>query len=157
MSFFNKNDIVEMAVKMEQNGFAFYDEVLQRQDLDAEMMKIITRLRDDEKEHEKTFLELRNQIDVKDLQDSPSWQDAGLYLESVVESHVFKDAAKAIQLAQKAKDKQELLQHALQFEKDTILFFFSISKQLENKKAQQALDAIINEETTHIRKLRALL
>ena len=157
MSFFNKNDIVEMAVKMEQNGFAFYDQALQRNDLDAETKKILTKLRDDEKEHEKTFLALRNKIDNFDLQDSPSWKEAQIYIESVVDSHVFSSEDSAIQLAQKAKDAGELLKYAVQFEKDTILFFFTFSRYVKEQKANAAVDAIINEEASHIRKLRELI
>ena len=59
-------------------------------------------------------------------------------------------------MAQKAKDVKELISHAIQFEKDTILFFFTFSRHVKGQKADETLDAIINEEATHIRKLREL-
>ena len=154
MIFFTKNEIVEMAVKMEQNGYAFYDQALQRTDLDEETKAILLKLRDDEKEHEKTFLALRNKIDNVDLSESPSWEDAQFYMESFVESHVFNETGKAIQLAQKAENAAELLKYAIQFEKDTLLFFFSLSRNIKGLKAEEAVDAIIDEETIHINKLR---
>ncbi len=157
MSFFTKNDIIEMAVKMEQNGYAFYDKALQRKDLDDKTKAILTKLRDQEKQHEKTFLALRNKIDNLDLRESPSWEEAQSYIESVVESHVFNEPGKAIQLAQKAENVAELLKFAIQFEKDTILFFFAFSKHVKGHKADEAVNAIINEEATHISKLRELL
>ncbi|MDO9577025.1 MAG: ferritin family protein [Candidatus Cloacimonadales bacterium] len=157
MSFFTKNDIIEMAVKMEQNGYAFYDEALQRKDLDAETQAILTKLRDEEKQHEKTFLALRSKIDNLDLRESPGWKEAKSYIESMVESHVFNDEGKAIQLAQKAENATELLKYAVQFEKDTILFFYTFSRYVQEKKADEAVNAIINEESKHIRLLRELI
>jgi rubrerythrin len=157
MSFFSKNDIIEMALKMEQNGYAYYDMALQKTELPKEAVSILTRLRDEEKKHEQTFLELRTKIDDLELTDSASWADAQLYIESIIESHVFNSEEAAIKLAQNAKTREELLQHAIQFEKDTILFFFSIARHIENHKAKDALDQIINEEASHIRILRSLI
>ena len=156
MSFYNKNDIIEMAVKMEHNGFAFYDKALQRSDLDTETKTIITKLRDDEKIHEKTFLALRDKIDNVDIRENSSWEEAQFYMESIVGSHVFDDSGKAIQLAQQAKDVAELLKYAIQFEKDTLLFFYAMSKYVISQKAQKAVNAIINEEMKHIKKLQEL-
>lgn len=156
MSFFTKNDIVEMAVKMEHNGYAFYDKALHRSDLDAETKMILTKLRNDEKEHEKTFLSLRNKIDNIDIRESSSWEEAQFYMESIVGYHVFNEPGKAIQLAQQAENVAELLKYAIQFEKDTLLFFYAMSKYIVSQKAQKVMNAIINEEMKHIKKLRNL-
>jgi rubrerythrin len=157
MSIFTKNDIIEMAVKMEQNGYAFYDKALQRSDLNIQTKSILTILRNDEKEHEKFFRALRNKIDNVDMGQSSNWEEAQFYMESIVKTHVFYEPDKAIQLAQKAENIEELLKYAIQFEKDTILFFFSFSKHVKGHKADEAVDAIINEEAAHIKKLRELL
>jgi len=145
-----------MAVKMEQNGFIFYNKALERNDLDATTKMVLTKLRDDEKEHEKTFLALRNKIDKLDIAESPSWEEAQPYIESVVESHVFSKPENAIHLAQRAENVVDLLNSAIQFEKDTILFFFALTKYLTGQKADKAIDVIINEEASHIKKLREL-
>lgn len=157
MSFYDKNDIVEMAVRMEQNGYAFYDKALQRSDLDNGTRSILTTLRDDEREHEKIFQTLRNKIDNVEIEQNSSWEEAQFYMESLVETHVFYDPDKAIQLAGKAKDTIELLRYAIQFEKDTILFFFSLSKYVKGQKAGKTVNAIIKEEENHIKKLQVLI
>ena len=157
MSFLTKNDIIEMAVKMEHNGYAFYDKALQRTDLNDATKSMLTKLRDDEIAHEKTFLALRSKIDKLDIAESSSWEEAQDYIESVVESHVFSKPENAIHLAQKAADAVELVNYAIQFEKDTILFFFAFAKHVKGQKADAAIDAIINEEASHIKKLRELL
>ena len=126
MSFYEKNDIVEMAVRMEQNGYAFYNKALQRSDLDDKTRSILTRLRNDEKEHEKTFQALRDRIDLIDSEQNSNWEEAQFYMESIVKTHVFHEPDKAIQMAQKAENAVDLIRYAIQFEKDTILFFFCL-------------------------------
>ena len=59
-------------------------------------------------------------------------------------------------MAQKAENTIYLIRYAIQFEKDTILFFFSLSKYVKGQKAEKILDAIINEEMKHIGKLQEL-
>jgi len=156
MSFYEKNDIVEMAVRMEQNGYAFYDKALQRSDLDNETRSILTTLLDDEKEHEKIFQALSDKIDQIDSEQNPNWEEAQFYMEAIVKTHVFHESDKAIQMAQKAENAIDLIGYAIQFEKDTILFFFSLSKYVKGQKAEKILDAIINEEMEHIGKLQDL-
>ncbi|NQT64986.1 MAG: ferritin family protein [FCB group bacterium] len=151
-----KNEIVEMAVKMEHTGYAFYDRALQRSDLNIQEKSIFTILRDDEKEHEKIFIALRNGIDNEDMGQCSNWEEAQFYIESIVKTHVFYEPDKAIQLAQKAANIDDLLKYAVQFEKDTILFFFSLSRYVNGQKAEKAVNAIIKEEESHILKLQAL-
>lgn len=156
MSFFNKNDVIEMAINMEKNGYSFYNKALQRPNIDSELESVLTGLRNDENEHRQTFLALRDKIDKLRIEDSPTWKDAKDYIETVVESHVFNDSDKAIQLAQNASDVSQLLDYAVQFEKDTILFFFAISKHIKGEKAEKAIQSIIEEEYSHIKKIRDL-
>ncbi len=156
MSFFTKNDIIEMAVKMENNGYSYYNSALSRKDLTEEGTAVLTQLRDDEKTHEQTFLGLRNKIDKLDMGETISWEDAKMYMQTIVQSHVFDSSEKAIQLAAQAKNTEEILKNALQFEKDTLLFFYEMAKYVKGQKAEKAVNAIINEELKHIRRLRDL-
>ena len=157
MSFYEKNDIVEMAVKMEQNGYTFYDNALQRNDLDDETRSILTILRDDEKEHEYIFKALRNKIDQTELEQNSNWEEAQFYMESIVKTHVFYEPSNAIQMAKNAENTADLITYAIQFEKDSIIFFFSLKKYVKNHKTEKILDTIINEEFKHIRKLQDLI
>jgi len=63
MAAYSVNEIIEMAVQIERNGYAFYDEAAKRKDLDDDSRKLITWLRDAELDHEKTFLRLRDEVD----------------------------------------------------------------------------------------------
>jgi len=157
LNFYSKNDIIEMAVKMEQNGYSFYNEGLRKKNLDPQVLELLTKLRDDEKLHEKTFQALRDKIDELDLKDSTDWEEVKFYIEMLVGTHVFSDQESAIKLAQKAEKSSDLLNYAIQFEKDTLLFFHSIRNYSKGEKVVKIVNAIINEEVSHIEKLSKLV
>jgi rubrerythrin len=156
MIFFSKNEIIEMAVKIEKNGFAFYDRALQRSDLDNDAIKLLQTLRDEEKVHEQIFLNLREKIDNFDMTSDINWDEAKSYIQSMVDTHLFNQPEKAIQLAASARDMKDLVSNAIQFEKDTLLFFYFIKKFVENEKSKKAIENIIDEEVSHVVKLKKI-
>ena len=156
MIFFSKNEIIEMAVKIEKQGFAFYDRALQRNDLSNDATKLLQTLRDEEKVHEQTFLNLREKIDNFDLRSDINWDEAKLYIQSMVNTHLFSKPENAIQLAANARDMKDLISSAIQFEKDTLLFFYFINKFVTKEKSKKAIENIIDEEVSHVVKLKKI-
>ncbi len=156
MIFFTKNEIIEMAVKIEKQGFAFYDRALQRNDLNNDAKKLLQTLRDEEKVHEQTFLNLREKIDNFDLNSDINWDEAKLYIQSMVDIHLFSQPEKAIQLAASARDMKDLVSNAIQFEKDTLLFFYFIKKFVAKEKSKKTIENIIDEEVSHVVKLKKM-
>ena len=156
MIFFSKNEIIEMAVKIEKNGFTFYDKALQRNDLSNDAKKLLQTLRDEEKVHEQTFLNLREKVDNFDLKSDTNWDEAKMYIQSMVDTHLFNQPEKAIQLAVSAQGMKELVSNALQFEKDTLLFFYFVNKFVANEKSRKAIENIIDEEVSHVVKLKKI-
>lgn len=153
MAAYSVNEIIEMAVQIERNGYAFYNEAAKRKDLDAESRNFITWLRDAELDHEKTFLRLRDEIDNMILELSTDWDMVAAYLKTIVESRIFNSEDSAIRKAAEAKDLMGVIDNAITFEKDTLLYFHAISDGISNDKAKTALRRIINEEVSHILKL----
>ena len=156
MMFFSKNEIIEMAVEIEKHGFAFYDRALQRNDLKNDEKTLLQTLRDEEKVHEQTFMNLREKIDNFDLSSDMNWDEARSYIQSMVDTHLFNQPDKAIQLAASARDMKDLVFNAIQFEKDTLLFFYFINKFVANEKSKKAIENIIDEEISHVVKLKKI-
>ena len=73
MAVYSINEIIEMAVQIERNGYAFYNEATKRKDLDDKSHEFISWLRDQELEHEKKFLSLRDDTELKSLELSQDW------------------------------------------------------------------------------------
>ena len=156
MNFFSKNEVVEMAVKIEQTGYLFYDNAIKRKDMSSKAIELITLLRDEEKVHERTFESLRDMFDLKVMKETISWEEGRGYLNVIVKSHIFNEPESAINLALKAKNEKEIIDYAITFEKDTLLFFHSIIKYVENEKAIKAIEKIIDEEISHVVKLKKI-
>ena len=153
MAAYSVNEIIEMAVQIERNGYAFYDEAAKRKDLDDDSRKLITWLRDAELDHEKTFLRLRDEVDNMVLELYTDWDMVAAYLKTIVESRIFNSEDSAIRKAAEAKDLMGVIDNAITFEKDTLLYFHAISDGISNDKAKTALRRIINEEVSHVLKL----
>ena len=153
MPAFSINEIIEMAVQIERNGYAFYQEATKRKDLDAKSIEFIAFLRDQELDHEKTFLRLRDEIDNMILELSTDWDMVAAYLKTIVESRIFNSEGSAIRKAAEAKDLMGVIDNAITFEKDTLLYFHALSDSISNPKALIALRRIINEEVSHVMRL----
>lgn len=153
MAVYSVNEVIEMAVQIEKNGFAFYHEATKRKDLDAKTKEFIEFLRDQELNHEKLFLNLRDDLDMEILQLSPDWELAAEYLKTIVEGRIFNSESSAIQLAASAKDIYGVVENAISFEKDTLLYFHALADNIVNPKTKDVLRKIINEEVSHVLKL----
>jgi rubrerythrin len=153
MAIYSVNEVIEMAVQIERSGYAFYNEAAKRKDLDEKAKDFLIYLRDEELRHEKTFLSLRDEVDLQVLQLSVDWELIAEYLKTIVESRIFNSEFSAIQLATKAKDIKEIVENAITFEKDTLLYFHTLSDNINEPRTHNALRKIINEEVSHILKL----
>lgn len=150
MAAFSVNEIVEMAVQIERNGYAYYDEATKRKDLDTKSLELLTFLRDAELDHEKTFLALRDELDFDELELAGDWEMISSYLNTIVAGRIFNDPNSAIKKATEAKDVMEMIQNAITFEKDTLLYFHAINDGIKDERARNVLRRVIQEEVSHV-------
>jgi len=150
---YSANELVELAVQIEKRGYAYYDEALKRKGLTPKAAELFILLRDQEKKHEQFFLSLRNESDHLELDESNDWDSVSSFLRSMTDCWVFDCPEAALAKAKDATDVEELIDNALSFEKDTLLFFKSLQDVIVDEHKVSLLDAIINEEIMHINKL----
>ena len=157
MNEFSINEIIELAVQIEKNGYTFYDNALHRKDLSQKSKEMLTILRDEEINHEQTFKQLRDKIDISDLMESGDWNMVGSYLSAIAESHIFSQPDASINLAAKANNERDIILNAIAFEKDTLLFFHSMNDTVTDEKTKKIIKNIIEEEISHVMKLKKFL
>jgi len=153
MTAYSVNEIIELAVQIEHNGYSFYNEALKLKGMDEKSGELLLLLRDQEVKHEYTFLALRDDEDMKNIALSQDWELVAAYLKTIIDFRIFNSEHAAIRLATKAKDIFEIIDNAIQFEKDTLLFFHTVKDSLQNPKARDAIAKIIQEEISHVLKL----
>ena len=152
--FFSMREVIEMAIAMERSGQAFYQNAskLAREN---SLKELFQYLAEEEEKHLKTFQNFYNTLKEKPEITPYNWEEAKLYLEALVDSKFFASPEKAINLAKEAKDELEIINLAMSFEKETLLFFYQILEMIKSQE-QELVKKIIEQEKKHIQRLSAM-
>lgn len=153
--FGTAEDVFTMAIRIEENGNAFYAGAASRAD-DPKVKTLFEELANMEEGHIRAFKALRSLL--PDLLASGAvWDPEGLaesYLQASADTHVFTvEAAKA--RLEKGMTPAQVLQVAIQFEKDSVVFFLGMKELLPDQKGKGEIDRLILSEMDHIRMLSA--
>ena len=152
--FFSIREVIEMAVSTERSGQAFY-QTASKLAKENNLKELFRYLAEEEEKHLKTFQGLYNLLKEKPEITPYNWEEAKLYLEALVDSKFFAGPDAAINLAKEAKDELEVIYAAIEFEKDTLLFFYQILEMIKSQE-QELVKKIIEQEKKHIQKLSTM-
>ena len=111
-------------------------------------------LADQELIHRKLFQGLSSAIVVTDI-DATTWDEAMEYIAATVDREFFAPEAKIHAIPLGATDGERIHQ-AIEFEKQTLLFFYGL-RDLVRRANQEAVDEIIDQEKSHIRRLSEMI
>lgn len=149
-AFFNAAEVYEMGEEIERNGDRFYRKALDFTN-NPELRDMLTCLADQERDHIALFRELREKLPPAASSASPlDDDDVSLYLQSLADSKVFKTSEDVDRVLGQAKTIEEILDLALRFEKDSILFFQWARDLTREDWGKEKIDALIEEEKKHI-------
>lgn len=153
MNVFTANDILEFAIRIEENGANFYRFAVQiARDEDAK--NLFDQLANMELQHKKTFERIFAAMDKTAAPESYTGEYAA-YLHNYVDNAIiFKKEALDQELT-RVKDSVSALDFAIQRELDSILYYHEI-KGLIPAHEYAAVDKIIEEERRHVAMLSAM-
>ena len=148
---FNADEVFEMGMDIEQNGEAYYRKAAELTE-DPEIKKIFDDLMIAEKQHYETFKKLRENLPAKGTTPLVSDPDdqGYLYLDALVKSRLFNNVREAEDACTDRCDPVSVLQGALTFEKDTILFFTEMKGRTREDLGKAEIDRLIAEEREHV-------
>lgn len=154
----NAIEVFEIAERMERNSVNFYRKAAEAL-TDKNLSAILLSLSEFEKEHEKSYSNMRKQISTKewDLITFDPENGMALSLQKIADSHIFdpkKDPAEQL------KDKgtiRDILNFAIESEKNTIVFYLGLKNYVPATSGKNKVDEIINEEMGHIAELNLRL
>jgi rubrerythrin len=150
---FSGNEIVDIAVRIEENGHAFYNAAAERSN-DQNLAAILRKLADDETEHKNTFKALYKSDENYIL--SPAYtEEVDSYIKAMTNSQVFAPGKSSADIAKGAKDIFEVLSLAMGAEKDSILYYSEI-KDWVQEKDKDIINNVIEEEKKHLKELTEL-
>jgi rubrerythrin len=152
--FGTADDVFAMAVRIEENGHAFYAGAAEMTE-EPQAKELFEELARMEEGHVLAFKALRGLLPGSGSE--PVWDPEGLaesYLQATADTHIFTQEAAQTRLAA-VKTPSEALDMALQFEKDSIAFFIGMKEILPDVEGRGKIDALINQEMDHYRMITA--
>ncbi|MBN2415358.1 ferritin family protein [bacterium] len=152
-TFFNAEEIVRIAVRTEETGCDFYKKAMQNATT-PEMKELFSYLAREELKHKAYFEGLLGNV-AEIAQGTPAdWDEVDLYIKALVEQSLFFGEGRRgdISMAVLSGNEKEAVDHALDFEKDTMLFFYQLL-QIVKESVRPSVEAVINEEKQHIKRL----
>lgn len=151
---FSGPEALEMALQTEEGGKRFYETVAARID-DQQLRGLFGFLAAEEARHIAAFREIARSLKERPEESPYNWEEAVPYLRAVTESRYFLGKDKALSLAGDSRTPLEAVEHALGFEKETLLFYTEILSMVSDR-TRPAVERLIQEEKAHVVKLANL-
>jgi len=145
MEKFSVREVIEQAVQTEKLGYEFYTAIAKKFVKDIKLKKLFETLAGKERLHEKMFKEL---LDIVSDDEPDNWGEVSQYLRAIVESEFFLGRNKSLPSLKHVKTIKDAVNFALGFEKETLLYFYSLRDVVREK---EILDEIISDERSHIK------
>ena len=146
--FFSGMEILEVAVKIEENGIVFYSQ-LALASKRPELRSTFEYLVGQEKLHKQIFTKMEDSAGKSYTVESYPGEEAA-YLKSLADSILF-TPDKVREMAVKA-DEKEALDLALGFEKDAVLFYTDMMGIVRDQD-KKIVEWVVGQEKTHIKRI----
>ena len=154
MALLTGDEILEIAMRLEEKGEAFYNAAAEEATT-AEIKKLFEELAIQEQYHRRAFQQMGRDLVQLTLSDE-QWEQFQSYAGVLLEQRVFEKPDGALGKVAGVQDEREALQTALDFEKDTLQFFQELRGVVKGAD-QQTVDRIIGEEEHHVKRLSGML
>jgi rubrerythrin len=146
---FSIREIIDMAIKLEKNAETFYREALARVSTPV-LEPILVCLADEEREHAEWFERLKRVLQEAKA-GGEEGEISGAALRSLVGDQRFSLAD--VDLS-KIESAEELIELAVEHEKDTIIFYQMLQSFIDDPETNKELDEVIAQEEQHIKLLK---
>jgi rubrerythrin len=143
---FTLAEVYNLAIGIEKNGEKFYRDAL-KQAWSAPIADMLTLLAEEEVKHVDFFVKRMDA--VKQKRENPFLDEMGTsVLKDILGNQTF--SLKETDVS-KIRSVDELVALAIEFEKDTILFYEMIGSFITDEKVRRQLEEIIEEEERHVK------
>jgi rubrerythrin len=148
--FLSADEVVAIGIRVEKNGQAFYRAAAMA--ADQPLVKgLFNELAEMEGDHEGLFENLRKDLKAKTagkLEDRD--KDLSETLKSAADNHIFAKGLDGAAAAKKCKTARDLLEMALQFEKDSVIYFAALHDMVPEGPGKEDIGVLVTEELKHV-------
>jgi rubrerythrin len=148
---FSLHEIYDLGIRIEKNGELFYRKAIKRFS-DERLKSLLARLVDDEVKHQEFFA--RKKEALKDKPEDLEMEETA----SAIFQDILGDQTFSLKETNPSdlKSEEELLNLAIEFEKDTVIFYEMLTPLVTGSQTLNGLEEIVQEEKRHIEMLQAL-
>ncbi len=147
----NANEVFEMAEEIERNAAKFYRQAAGNSS-NKEIKQMLLDLADMEDGHLETFEEMREQLSGREkgwMVFDPENQSV-LYLQAMADARGYEGRITPMKKLTGSETPKEIIETALNSEKESVVFYFSLKDLVPAKAGRDKVEAIIKEELSHI-------
>ena len=149
---FKIGEIIDLAIQIERNGEVIYRKAVELHPSSSVNM-LLQKLAEEELQHAEWFITLKQKV-AANSEDPKLEEMAKSILLEVLGNQAFSLQDMDIS---KIRDPKDLLNLAIEFERDTIIFYNMIGTLIEDTKTRYQLDKIIEEENRHVQSFQKIL
>lgn len=149
---FTMDDLLDIAIKMEKNGEAAYEDALARIEK-KDIKELLQWMANEEANHRAWFSDRKHQLQIEIDEKNLKEMVPGLLEQMIGEKTLSLDDIDFTEM----KNVADLLQTFIGFEEETIMFYEMLEMFIEDDKVKAGLDEIIREETHHAKKLKEMV
>jgi len=144
--YYSGQDIIEIAIKIEENGNEFYTNAAEMVTGTSDTKSLFLDLAEKEVMHIAIFQKMASKFDSESF--DFTGEDSSDYVSHLAESHIFgkPDSGKA--LVKKVKTPKEALEIAYKFENDSVAFYTELAKHARSN-SKRLVQQVIDEEKEH--------
>ena len=146
---FSAREIIEIAVRLEKNAENYYRKALEGTSTPS-LREILLFLADQEHVHAQWFAELKEGAKVS-IEDREVEEITGALLQNLIGDQKFSLSEVDLSLVE---NQERVVELAIEFEKDTILFYEMLQSFIDDDNSVAVLDKIIAEENRHVELLK---
>lgn len=150
---FNAGEVFNIAIQIEANGKFFYDESQKRIE-NEDVKKLFAELAAQEIEHKKKFESLKAQLPAASKA-STIWDpdnELDQYIKTMASQHIFVAGTDMNKLLAGITDTRNALKMAIEFEKDSVIFFLGLEDNT-TQKDRELIKTLVKEEQDHLKRL----
>ncbi len=152
--YYSGLEIVEIAVRIEENGNEFYTAAADMIGESTDTKGLFLDLAEKEVMHISIFQKLAEKFDAESFDFQT--EDASEYINHLASSHIFGKPESGIELAKTVKTPREALEIAFKFENDSVAFYTEMLKYARSD-SKKLVQQIIDEEKEHAEDIRKFL
>ena len=155
---FSAEEVFRIGEQIEVNGEKFY-RAASASVADVKLKGALADLARQESAHQARFKQLREQLGKEGAGRTvfdPDEQTRA-YLEATASTHIFTGGLDPEQHFKTSRSAREILGLALQFEKDSIIFYLGMQDFVSEALRRDTVDWLVNEEMKHVQQITAMM